>query len=129
MALPKSFLRGTLAGALLLAASCGTETPPEGGAGVLTFALTGSQVGEGAMLVDLTGSGIGELSAVDGDLFERRSGSSVRVFVVREDAGELRFAVELSDTLNVPRIDLIEVAGADNALRPSLSSYDVEVVR
>jgi hypothetical protein len=81
------------------------------------------------MLLDLSGTGIGEVSAVDGDLYERRSGSSVRVFVVREDEGQLRFAVELSDTLRLPEIDLLEVAGADNVLRTALGQYDVEVVR
>jgi hypothetical protein len=121
--------RGLLLSAVLLVAACGSETPPEGGPGAVTFALVGSEAGEGAMLVELDGSGIGEVTAIDGQLFERRSGSTARLFVVREDAGELRFAVELSDTLRVPQIDLLEVAGADNVLRSALGQYDVEVIR
>jgi len=81
------------------------------------------------MIAQLVGAGIVEVSGLDGRLFEYRDGDTVRVMVVREDAGLLRFTVQLDDTLDLPRVDLVEVADSDNVLRADLASYRVEVVR
>lgn len=81
------------------------------------------------MIAQVVGAGIVEVFDLDGRLFRYRSGDTMRVMVVREDAGLLRFAVQLEDTLDVPRVDLVEVADGDNVLRGDLVSYRVEVVR
>lgn len=112
--------------AVLAVAACGDEGP-EGGPGVRTVAVVSPAGSEGAALVKLEGRGIEGVSAVDGRVFYHARGDTARVMIVREDAGELRFAVELADTLSPPRGTVLDVADGGNVLRTVLSGYAVEI--
>lgn len=118
-----------LAGAALgvgILFGCGDEGP-EYRPGVRTAVVVSPAGVEGAALVELRGPGIEGVSPVEGRVFHHARADTVRVIVVRDDAGELRFAVALADTLNPPRGTVLEVADAGNELRSTVSAYDVEI--
>lgn len=119
-------LAATLLLALLAVAACGSEGP-ESGPGQRTVALLSPSGAEGAALIELRGPGIEAVTAVDGRVFHHARGDTVRVVVVRETPGELRFAVDLADTLTPPRGTVLEVADGENALRAVLADYSVEI--
>lgn len=112
----------------LWAVGCGSEGP-ESGPGVRTVVVVSPAGPEGAALVRLEGRGVEGVTAIDGRIFHHARGDTVRVVVVREDAGVLRFAVSLADTLAEPRGTVLEVADRENELRTGLSGYAVEIRR
>lgn len=114
--------------AALGAVACGGEGP-ESGPGVRTVVVVSPAGPEGAALVRLEGPGVEGVMAIDGRIFHHARGDTVRVVVVREESGEIRFAVSLADTLAEPRGTVLEVADGENELRTGLSGYAVEIRR
>jgi len=113
---------------VLAAAACGSEGPISG-PGTLTAALVSPNGAEGAALVEFFGQGIGAVSAVDGPLWQRSRGDTVRVFIVSETGGTLRFAVEVADTTRKPKGVVLEVSDPADEVRASLSGYALEFRR
>lgn len=111
--------------ALLLAACA--DAGPEGGAGTLAALLVSPHGPEGAALLELVGPGLAQVTAADGRAFSHRNGDTLRVVIVREAPGEIRFLLAVADTTRPPAALLLEVADGGNALRPDLSGYRVEV--
>ena len=122
----RSLLR-RVAPALLLALVAGCDGGPPSGAGTVTVELTSPEGGEGAALVRLVGPGLRTVTSLEGEAHAAARGDTLDVFVLRADAGPLRFGLQLQDTTARPRGEVIQVAGPDNRLRPSLAGYGVEV--
>jgi hypothetical protein len=106
--------------------ACGTDeaapTP-----GVLTATLLSPNGAEGSAHVRLFGQGITEVRALDARTFSNARGDTVDVVVVRDQPGDLRFLVALSDASRVPEVAVLEVAGGDDRLRSNVQSYRVEL--
>ena len=115
-----------LAVTLLLLHAC-EDQGPEGAPGTLTAVVVSPNGAEGAAWLELVGSGLGAVTAADGRAFSERRGDTVQVVVVREEAGELVFLVQVDDATLLPSAVLHEVADGDNQLRADLSGYRVEV--
>lgn len=111
---------------LLGLVACG-DAGPTSAPGTMTVTVDSPQGAEGAAVVDLVGPGLGGASALDGRVFSEPRGDTLRVVVVAEPAGTLRFGVEVPDTTRPPVATLHEVAGPDDRLRVPFGGYRVEV--
>jgi hypothetical protein len=113
---------------LLCTLACG-DAGPRSGPGTLTATLTSPNGAEGAAVVEIFGEGIGGVAALDGRIFAERRGDTVRVVIVSEPAGALRFSVEVSDTTRRPGGVVVEVADPTDQIRPTVSGYGLEFRR
>jgi hypothetical protein len=113
-----------LAGAVLWA-GCGDDPS---GPGTLTATLVSPNGAEGSASIILYGSGLGAVSAIEGRVFSRHAGDTLRVVVVNPEGGVLRFAVGVDDVSRVPTAAALEVADTEDRLR-TLAGYSVEVTR
>jgi len=114
---------------LLFLAAC-TDAGPVSAAGTLTASLVSPNGPEGAAVVVLFGDGLGPVSTAGGaDVYSREGVGSMRVVLIHPTGGEIAFQVAVADTTQPPTFVIQEVAGPDDALRPDLSEYSVEVVR
>ena len=118
-----------LLSATLLAAVLGCDEGPPPGPGTLTVTLTSPTGAEGAARIRLVGKGLGAPVPIAGEVHARQRGDTMEVMVMLEEAGVLHFGVEVSDTTQKPRAEVVQVAGPDNRLRAALEGYDVEVRR
>lgn len=107
-------------------AGCGDQGP-ESGPGTITATLTGPEATQGAAEFRLVGPGIQAVRGIDGQLFSQKRGDTVNVVIVRETPGPLSFSIQLQDTTAAPIATVVEVAGPDNALRSSPTSYSVRM--
>lgn len=129
MVMKRFCLATLLAGAVLLSAACG-DTGPESGPGTLTATVVSPNGAEGAAMVEFFGPGIVDVAPLDGRMFSERRGDTVRVVLVRDgDAGDLRFTLTVADTTQLFTGTVLEVAGPDDALRPGVSTYSLEIRR
>ncbi len=118
-----------LACAAFFAAACSDEGPVSG-PGTMTATLVGPNGAEGAALVSILGDGIGSVSGVGTTTVHARSGDSeLRLVLIDQTGGTLSFEVAVPDTTQPPAVVIHEVAGPDDALRPSVDGYTVEFAR
>lgn len=116
--------------AALVLAACSTDEGPQSGPGTMTATLSSPNGAEGAAVVTLLGDDIGAISAVGGTEVHSRAGdSSVRIVLINEAGGELAFQVAVADTTQPPSTVVVEVAGPDDELRPTVDGYTVEFAR
>lgn len=114
---------------VLFLAACSDEGPVSG-PGTMTATLVGPNGPEGAAVISLLGDGIGAVSGVGNTAVHARSGeSTLRLILVDQVGGTLAFQVAVPDTTQPPAVVIHEVAGPDDALRPSVDGYSVEFVR
>lgn len=117
-----------LAGLSLLASAC--DLGPPAGPGTMTATVVSPNGAEGSALVLVYGPGIRSVGALDGRVFGEQQGDTVRVVVVRDDAGgTLRFSLEVADTTQSFTGVVLDVAGPDDVLRGGASAYAVEIHR
>ena len=122
-------VRVLLLGVAIGVAACG-DAGPQSGPGTLTATVVSPNGDEGAAVVEVFGPGITGVASLEGRAFSERRGDTLRVVVVREDgAGTLRFALSVADTTQLFGGTVLEVAGPDDALRSSVATYTLEVVR
>lgn len=115
--------------ALVALAACSDEAPVSG-PGTMTATVVGPNGAEGAAVLTLLGDGIGAISAVGGSEVHVREGDSmVRVVLIDPAGGDLAFQVAVPDTTAPPASVILQVAGPDDALRPSVDDYSLEFVR
>ena len=110
-------------------AACDTGSGTPQGAGPLTVTVESPRGAEAAAAVRLVGPGLGALQPIDSEVYGDRRGDTLRVVILRQEPGLLRFLVEVQDTTRKPLAELLEVAGGDNLLQGALQEYAVEVRR
>jgi hypothetical protein len=116
--------------ACLLAAAACDDAPPEpqplpGDLAVRVVSPNGS---EGAAVLETGDEGITELSLEEGlRAFRWSEGGLTRIVLLRDEAGEIRFRMNVDDVNSPPRLHVVEVADAANRLRADLTGYDVIV--
>ena len=108
------------------------STPAEvTGPGELQAVLVSPNGPEGAAVIELAGVGMGAVTAFRGSgrVFAERAGAILRVVVVLDKPGEIRFRIAVDDVSNPPTGVVLEIADGSNEIRQSLSGYSVEFDR
>lgn len=125
MLIPKRTVPALL---VLLAAACGDASAPEtGGRYLATLASPNGQL-DAAAVIELTGNGIDTVTAADAaQVFVQRSGSTMRVVVVKDVPGSIQFAVQLAKGSRIPEATVVEVADGGDQVRTSLTGYRVRI--
>jgi hypothetical protein len=115
---------------LFLLPACSDSPGGPGGEGEMVVRLVSPSAAEGAALLEVSAAEVLEVSAPAGvTVFAHPLGERLRIGVLRDDPGELRFQALVRDVRDPPAIAVIEVAGPDNALRPSVAEYEVRLTR
>jgi len=114
--------------AAALAAAC-VDTGPQSAPGVLTVQVVSPIGGEGSALVSLFGDGIREVTPLEGQVYSERTADTVRVVVVADEPGVLRFRLAVADTTALFQGEVLQVADGDDRLRSSLTGYALEFFR
>lgn len=98
--------------------------------GVLDVRLVSPNGSEGAAVLETADEGITEI-AVEGGLqaFHWTEGGLTRIVLLRDEAGEIRFAMSVDDVNRPPQLEIVEIADGDNRLRASLTGYEIDVER
>ena len=109
---------------VVLLASCDSTRP--GGPGTITAVVTSPNGAEGAAVLDVAGTVEALTSNGDVSVYSTPSGAGTRAILVRLTPGQLSMKVRLADVSQIPQIAVVEVAGDDNKLRPSVAGYQVE---
>jgi hypothetical protein len=124
---------GTLpAVALVTALACGDSTGPKGprGPGEFQVDLVSPFGAEGSAIFEIMGgTGLGEVVAANGEAYFHRAGGSLKVIVLLDAPGAIRFRVETDEVGDVPSVTVVQVADGDDELRASVSGYQAEVVQ
>lgn len=95
----------------------------------MTAVLVSPSGSEGAAVLDLSGGGFSAIRADTGTtVFVEPSGDASRVVLILEEPGEIRFRLRLENEKKPPRVDVVEVADGDNALRDP-TTYTVRFER
>ena len=113
------------------AAACG-DSGPSGPSGPGTFRadLLSPNGAEGAAVFELTGGlGLGDVSGSGGEVLYDHGSSATRVIVLLDDPGLIRFQIRTENVGSLPSVTVVQVADGDNALRESLSGYDIQLVQ
>lgn len=120
-----------VAGTLLLLAlsACDLLGPSSSdGPGFLDIELLSPHGPEGAALLELAGvEGLSGITSQGAWVFYHDQGESLRVVVILNDPGTIRFRVGTASVKKVPEVTILQVSGADDSLRPSLSGHRVTV--
>ncbi|MEJ2203435.1 MAG: hypothetical protein P8170_04945 [Gemmatimonadota bacterium] len=127
----RSGCRWGLASALTLAvllAGC-TDAGPQAGPGSVEVRVVSPNGSEGSALVSVFAEGIRSVSAVSGRVFSHQVADTVRVVVVADAPGDLRFAVSLADATAVVQGSVLQVADAEDRLRSTVADYALEFLR
>lgn len=116
--------------ALLALAACDGGTDPPGPAGGDYDAVLQSPHGpEAAAVVELNGAGIEDVQSATAFLQSGTVSGGRRVVLVRRQPGTLEFRVRMAEGREPPDARIVEVAGPDDELRPSLARYRVTFTR
>lgn len=118
------------AAALLLAAAaaCGPDASAPRNVDVVAT-LRSPNGAEGAAVVELSGAEVLDASTDGGRLFLAGAGGVTRVVIVRDEPGAIAFRLTVDREAPTPAAVVVEVAGPDDALRPSVDGYAVEFAR
>lgn len=111
--------------ALLVAAACGDSQDPE--PGDVLVSLVSPAGDEGGAVFRIVGETVTTAGTGQGSVFVRQVEGESRVVLVREPAGPLSFTLTVDDVNRPPTVEVVEVVGPDDALRTTLSAYDVRV--
>ena len=118
-------------GALLLLAlsACDLLGPSSSdGPGFLNIELSSPHGPEGAAVFELAGvEGLSGISSQRAWVFYHDQGESLRVVVILDDPGTISFRVGTASVKKVPQVTILQVSGADDSLRASLSGHRVTV--
>jgi len=124
--LPRIALTAVLAAVSVM--SCDSEPSGPTGSGTFFVTVTSPNGTEGAAVLSLAGGiGLGEVASTAGDVFVEHGADAIRIVVILDQPGQIRFTVRADDVGSLPNVVLVQVAGGDNQLRASLNGYDVEV--
>ena len=117
--------RALAASAALFLAACGSDAgePPQS----LTYAaeLESPNGAEGAAVLEVEGDVAAVRAPQGARLLTHRDGDVTRIVVVLDAPGTIAFELDLAERGPAPRARVVEVSGADDALRASTSRYAV----
>jgi len=126
------FERATAACLLVAAvAACG-DSGPSGPSGPGTFRaeMVSPNGAEGAAVLELTGGvGLGDVTMSGGEVHYAHGPTATQIIVLLDDPGQIRFQIRTMNVGSLPSVTVVQVADGDNALRESLSGYDVQLVQ
>jgi hypothetical protein len=113
--------------AVLGVAGCGDEaTPPEPVPGDLAVSLVSPNGTEGAAVLETNDVGVVEVTPEVGQqAFRLTAGGVTRIVVLLDEPGDIGFTLSVEDLNRPPQLQVVEVADAENRLRPDLSGYAV----
>jgi hypothetical protein len=117
--------------ALVVAASLAVGGCSDGGTSIdaggdhVATLVAPAGASDGAAVIELTGAGIASVAVIDGQLFTDRNGNTVRVVVVKDEPGTIRFRMTMESGSRLPQATVVEVSDAGDALRASLAGYDI----
>jgi hypothetical protein len=113
----------------LLTGACGDAAQPDPG-GVWVGTITGSGAqSAGAAVVALTGPGIEAATALDSRAYTHAAGDTVRVVLVRDTPGMLRFSIRLARGSTLPHATVLELADGANELVTPATPFAVSFTR
>ena len=133
MVLPSHLAKRVLVPALLAwsLAGCdllGPDDKGPTGPGVFHATLVGPTGAVGSAVLELVGgSGMGTISPEGGQVFYEYQGNRVRLVLVQDEPGTLRFQIRTEDVSVVPTATVIQVADGSNQLLTSISGYSVRL--
>lgn len=109
-------------------AACGDDAPaPE--PGFVDVSLTSPNGAEGAAIFLVSEEPVTRAETSSGVAFVRQAPDGSRIVLVRDVGGDLTFRMEVEDIHRPPAVEVLEVAGPDDAVRATLDGYRVEVGR
>lgn len=120
-----------IAAAMFTAVFLGCDSTPVDvtGPGILNAVLISPNGAEGAAVLQLIGPGLGQVTAAEGDVFAEHGSDGVRLVIVLDQPGDIKFRIAVDDVGDFPTWEVIEVADGANELRPSSSGYSMEFAR
>lgn len=121
------------AACLLVAAgvACG-DSGPTGphGPGAFHAELVSPNGSEGAAVFELAGTfAVLSVTSENGEIFYHQAGATLRVIVLNNNAGTIRFQVQVDEIRDLPTATVVQVADGDDELRESLAGYDVQLLQ
>jgi hypothetical protein len=103
------------------------ESGPEG-PGAFHASLVSPAGAEGSAVLELVGGfQLGTISPEGGQAFYEYQGTSVRLVIILDEPGPIRFQIRTEDVSVVPTASVIQVADAGNQLRASLEGYSLQL--
>jgi hypothetical protein len=117
-------LLAVAAGLAFMACDDGPSEPPPG-PGDLIVSLVSPNGDEGAAVFEAADDEIGDLDCEECDLFERRADGRIRIVVLMDMSGVVRFTMGVDDRRSPPELQIVEVADGSNRLRDDLSGYAI----
>jgi hypothetical protein len=109
-------------------AACGDDAPaPE--PGFVDVSLTSPNGAEGAAVFLVSDERVTRAETSSGVAYLRQATDGSRIVLVRDVGGDLAFRMEVEDVHRPPTVEVLEVAGPDDAVRVTLDGYRVEVGR
>lgn len=112
----------------LLLGACG-DAGPRSSPGSVEVRVASPNGAEGSAVVAVFGEGIRGVSTAGGRVFSERAGDTVRVVVVADVPGDLRFALSMADTTTVLQGVVLQVADGEDRLRSTVGGYTLEFLR
>ena len=115
-----------------LVAACSDSPVVPSGPGSLVVTLESPHGPEGAALLEVSGSSfhsIGSAASQGTLVFVEEMAEEALVVVIREEAGEISFEMEVEDMATPPSIRVLSVVDGDDQLREGMGGYEIRVDR
>jgi len=98
------------------------------GPGVLAVELMSPAGPEGSAVFEIRGgTGLGAVTTPDGDAYYQHGTEAIRVVVILDAPGPIRFRVQSQDVRDLPEVTVVQVADGADQSRASLTGYSVEI--
>lgn len=123
--------RSTIAALLLAASATACESDLGGPRSIreVVGVLVSPNGPEGAVVLDIRGRGIGAIEADSAQIFIARDGPDLRVILIREVPGAIRFRLRVVDTRAVFDARVVAAANGANEPRGDVDGYRVAWAR
>ena len=127
----RSAARALAIACCLSLAACDDAPPePQPVPGDLVVRLVSPNGPEAAAVLQTRDGGVIEIAVAEGlRAFHWTEDGLTRIVLLRDEAGEIRFAMSVEDWNRPPHLEVVEVADAANRLRAGLVGYEVQIGR
>ena len=117
----------------LSAVACQDLGPEDrSGPGAIHVDLVSPYGAEGSAVFEVAGgTGIGAVTSFGGEVyFNHNYGTeTTKVVVIMDVPGQIRFKIRTSNVGDLPTVSVLQVADGNDALRPSLGGYEIEIAQ